>query len=202
MLETLAASSFKVNFTPPTVLALGDYNLQLCISCVQTVQAWSFRLQGWNLKVGNNNIYDRAFADLHGCLDLLSYADSYIERHFTEVMFLMPWLEADMSFSGAWVWWVLWPGTWAGGCTDCQRHHHSSKWGEGQDSRASLDIVCNAKLPKRCLRVSLPGFSTLRKLEPSTYLPSWNTLDFPCSARIISSTRFLRSICHWILLCL
>ena len=28
---------------------------------------------------------ERAFADLHGCLDLLSYADSYIERHFTEV---------------------------------------------------------------------------------------------------------------------
>jgi len=28
----------------------------------------------------------RAFADLHGCLDLLAYADSYIERHFTEVL--------------------------------------------------------------------------------------------------------------------
>jgi len=28
----------------------------------------------------------RAFADLHGCLELLSYADSYIERHFTEVL--------------------------------------------------------------------------------------------------------------------
>ena len=27
----------------------------------------------------------RAFADLHGCLELLSYAESYIERHFTEV---------------------------------------------------------------------------------------------------------------------
>ena len=53
-----------------------------------------------NLMVGNDNIYDRAFADLHGCLDLLSYADSYIERHFTEVMFLilMPWLEADLFF--------------------------------------------------------------------------------------------------------
>ena len=51
-----------------------------------------------NLTVGNDNIYDRAFADLHGCLDLLSYADSYIERHFTEVIFLMPCLVADLSF--------------------------------------------------------------------------------------------------------
>ena len=56
-----------------------------------------------NLKGGNNNIYDRAFADLHGCLDLLSYADSYIERHFTEVIFLilMPWSMADFFSSGA-----------------------------------------------------------------------------------------------------
>jgi len=28
----------------------------------------------------------RAFADLHGCLDLLSSTESYIERHFTEVL--------------------------------------------------------------------------------------------------------------------
>lgn len=28
----------------------------------------------------------RAFADLHGCLDLLSHADSYIEQHFSEVV--------------------------------------------------------------------------------------------------------------------
>lgn len=27
----------------------------------------------------------RAFADLHGCLDLLSHAESYIEQHFTYV---------------------------------------------------------------------------------------------------------------------
>merc|ERR1719348_2743674 len=28
----------------------------------------------------------RAFADLHGCMDLLSHTESYIERHFTEVL--------------------------------------------------------------------------------------------------------------------
>ncbi|XP_076662107.1 kelch protein isoform X1 [Halictus rubicundus] len=28
----------------------------------------------------------RAFADLHGCLELLSHADSYIEQHFSEVV--------------------------------------------------------------------------------------------------------------------
>ena len=27
----------------------------------------------------------RAFADLHGCLELLTSTESYIERHFTEV---------------------------------------------------------------------------------------------------------------------
>ena len=27
----------------------------------------------------------RAFADLHGCLELLASTESYIERHFTEV---------------------------------------------------------------------------------------------------------------------
>ena len=39
----------------------------------------------WKSKDGILMYIERAFADLHGCLDLLSYADSYIERHFTEV---------------------------------------------------------------------------------------------------------------------
>ena len=33
------------------------------------------------------------FADLHGCLELVSSTDSYIERHFTEV------LECDEFYS-------------------------------------------------------------------------------------------------------
>ena len=39
----------------------------------------------WKLEGDVLTHNERAFADLHGCLDLLSYADSYIERHFTEV---------------------------------------------------------------------------------------------------------------------
>ena len=30
----------------------------------------------------------RAFADLHGCMDLLTTTESYIERHFTEVIYI------------------------------------------------------------------------------------------------------------------
>ena len=58
-------NSFRVSFTPPTVLVSGDFY--------------------WKSKDGILMYIERAFADLHGCLDLLSYADSYIERHFTEV---------------------------------------------------------------------------------------------------------------------
>ena len=31
----------------------------------------------------------RAFADLHGCLELLTSTESYIERHFTEVKHIL-----------------------------------------------------------------------------------------------------------------
>ena len=58
-------NSFRVSFIPPTVLVSGDFY--------------------WKSKDGILMYIERAFADLHGCLDLLSYADSYIERHFTEV---------------------------------------------------------------------------------------------------------------------
>ena len=32
------------------------------------------------------NVYFQAFADLHGCLDLLSATNTYIESHFSEVL--------------------------------------------------------------------------------------------------------------------
>ena len=41
----------------------------------------------------------------------------------------------------------------------------------------------------RCLKALSPGFNTRWKLGHNTFPPSWSTSGFPCSARIISSTR-------------
>ena len=41
----------------------------------------------------------RAFADLHGCLELLTSTESYIERHFTEVRLLFFTLQSPYKLS-------------------------------------------------------------------------------------------------------
>ena len=44
----------------------------------------------------------RAFADLHGCLELLTSTESYIERHFTEVTKNTMFLHIQHSLSRSW----------------------------------------------------------------------------------------------------
>ena len=44
----------------------------------------------------------RAFADLHGCLELLTSTESYIERHFTEVRYSIQTIESLNTLSRCW----------------------------------------------------------------------------------------------------
>ncbi|KAJ1522109.1 hypothetical protein ONE63_002420 [Megalurothrips usitatus] len=84
------ALQLLVNYVYTSEIHVTEENVQVLLPAANLLQLTDVRDACCDFLQGQlhptNCLGIRAFADLHGCLDLLSNADSYIEQHFSEVV--------------------------------------------------------------------------------------------------------------------
>lgn len=84
------ALQLLVEYVYTSVVVVNEENVQVLLTAANLLQLTDVRDACCEYLIGqldpSNCLGIRDFADLHGCIDLLNYAETYIEQHFSEVV--------------------------------------------------------------------------------------------------------------------